>query len=181
MNTPSSASPAAGCLRIPPALEAAVAERIARYPQPRGAALMVLHALQDHFGFLSNEAIEWAAARLGVQPMQVLELATFYPMFRQEPPGRFHFKICRTLSCALAGSLALHARLCDRLGLDPASHGPQTTADGRFTVELVECLASCHTAPVLFCNQTFCEKATPEQVDRMIEECRSAPPEADGS
>jgi NADH-quinone oxidoreductase subunit E len=158
-------------LTLPNALEAEIGGLVARYPQPRSAAVMVLHALQDHFGFLSAEAIAWTAARLGVQPIQILELVTFYPMFRRQPVGRFHLRLCRTLSCALSGSHALHGHLCRKLGLDPNAHGPQTTADGRFTVEFVECLASCATGPVLLCNDRFHEKVTPEHADALVAEC----------
>lgn len=160
---------------VPNALDAEIRATIARYPQRRSAAVMVLHALQDHFGFLSAEAIEWTAARLEVQPIQVLELVTFYPMLRQKALGRFHLKVCRTLSCALAGSHELHHHLCVQLGLDPQAHGPQTTADGRFTVEFVECLASCGTAPVVMCNDELHETVTVEKAEALLARCaRSA-------
>lgn len=132
---------------------------------------MVLHALQDHFGFLSPEAIEWTAARLGLQPINVLELVTFYPMFRREPIGKFHLKICRTLSCALGGSHDLHRHLCQKLNLNPLGHGAQTTADGRFTVEFVECLASCGTAPVMMCNDAFYEGVTTARAEEIVANC----------
>lgn len=160
-------------LALPDTLVAEIDRLVARYPQPRSASVMVLHALQDHLGYLSPDAIEWTAARLNVQPINVLELVTFYPMFRQAPIGRFHLKICRTLSCALRGSHELYRHLCGKLGLDPHAHRPQTTADGRFTVEFVECLASCGTAPVMMCNDRFFEKVTPEQADRIIAETHS--------
>jgi NADH-quinone oxidoreductase subunit E len=92
-------------------------------------------------------------------------------MFRQAPAGRYQIKVCRTLSCALAGSESLHARYCKTLGLDPAKHGLQTTPDGRFSVEFVECLASCHTAPVLMLNDTLHEKLTPETADELLKKC----------
>jgi NADH-quinone oxidoreductase subunit E len=156
---------------VPAALEAEINELISHYPQPRSAAGMVLHALQDHFGFISSEAMEWTAARLGVQPINILELVTFYPMYRQQPIGRYHLKVCRTLSCALGGSHALHRHLCERLGLDAHAHGAQTTKDGRFTVEFVECLASCGTAPVMMVNDDFHEAVTPAKADQVIENC----------
>lgn len=153
---------------VPDSLEAEIDELIARYPQKRSASVMVLHALQDHFGYLTPEAMEWTARKLDLQPINLLELVTFYPMFRQRPVGRWHLKVCRTLSCALAGSHELHHHLCAKLGLDPAAPGPQTTPDGRFTVEFVECLASCHTAPVLMLNDTLYEKVTPAQADQLL-------------
>lgn len=156
---------------VPAQLEAQVDELMTHYPQKRSAALMVLHALQDHFGYISKEAMEWTATKLEVPPISVLEVVTFYPMFQQEPVGRFHFKICRTLSCALGGSHQLYEHFCQKLGLDPHAHGAQTTPDGKFTVEFVECLASCHTAPVVMCNDQTHEKITLEQADGLLARC----------
>jgi NADH-quinone oxidoreductase subunit E len=153
-------------------LEAAIDELIAHYPQKRSAALLVLHTLQDHFGFLSPDAMEWAARKLELQPINIYELVTFYPMFRQQPGGKFHLKVCRTLSCALGGSHELHRYLCDKLGLDARAHGPQTTKDGKFTVEFVECLAGCGTAPVMMCNETFHEGVTPAKAEEILAKCK---------
>lgn len=136
-------------LNIPANLEAQLDELATHYPQKRSASLMFLHALQEHFGYVSKESIEWIAAKLGLQPINVYELVTFYPMFRQEPLGRTHVKVCRTLSCALAGSGEIRDHFCKKLGLDPHAHVPQTTPDGKFTVEFVECLADCGRAPVV--------------------------------
>jgi NADH-quinone oxidoreductase subunit E len=163
---------AAMAFAVPSNLEAGLDALIARYPQKRSAALMVLHALQDHFGFLSPEAMEWTARKLGLQPINIYELVTFYPMLRQEPAGRFHLKVCRTLSCMLGGSFKLHEHLCGKLGLDPHRHGPQTTPDGRFTVEFVECLASCGTAPVLMCNEALRENVTPDKAGEILATCK---------
>ncbi|MCS7091543.1 MAG: NAD(P)H-dependent oxidoreductase subunit E [Verrucomicrobiota bacterium] len=153
---------------VPQSLEAEIDALVARYPVKRSASLMVLHALQRHFGWLSQQAIEWTAQKLGLQPIHIYELVTFYPMFRQEPVGRWQIKVCRTLSCWLAGSHELHRRLCERLGLDPHRQGPQTTADGRFTVEFVECLACCHTAPVVMINDDLWERVSLEQVESWL-------------
>jgi NADH-quinone oxidoreductase subunit E len=156
---------------VPPPLEAEIDGLIARYPQKRSASLMVLHALQEHFGFISPEAVEWTATKLGLQPINVFELVTFYPMFRQAPVGKYHVKICRTLSCALGGSHQLHQRLCEKLGLDSHAHGPQTTKDGKFTVEFVECLAGCGTAPVMMLNDDFHESVSGEKADELMARC----------
>ena len=157
---------------VPAQLEAEINELISHYPQKRSASLMLLHALQEHFGFISSEAMEWVAAKLELQPINIYELVTFYPMFRQEPVGKFHFKVCRTLSCALAGSNNLYTHFCSKLGLDPHGHGPQTSEDGKYTVEFVECLASCGTAPVLMVNERLEEKVTPQQADALLAACK---------
>jgi|ERR1043166_2601425 NADH-quinone oxidoreductase subunit E len=162
----------AGDFKVPGALEAEVDELISHYPQKRSASLMLLHALQEHFGFLSKEAIEWAARKLDLQPINVYELVTFYPMFRQEPLGKFHLKVCRTLSCALGGAYELREHLCRKLGLDSDAHGPQTTRDGKFTVEFVECLASCGTAPVMMCNEDFHEGVSLPRADQIVGKCQ---------
>jgi len=152
-------------------LEKAIDELVSHYPQKRSAVLMVLHALQSEFGWISKEAIEWTAKKLELQPINVLEVVTFYPMFNDKPVGRFHLKVCRTLSCALGGSHKLHANLCSKLGLNPKGHGQQTTADGKFTVEFAECLASCGTAPVMMCNDDFYEAVTDEAADKILKSC----------
>ena len=157
---------------IPAELEAELNELTTHYPQKRSASLMYLHALQEHFGYISREAVEWTASRLGLQPINVYELVTFYPMFRQQPAGRYVIKVCRTLSCALGGSHQLHAHLCERLGLDPHGHGLQTTKDGKFSIEFVECLASCGTAPVMMCNDDFHEAVGKEKADEIIGKCK---------
>jgi NADH-quinone oxidoreductase subunit E len=157
---------------VPTRLETEIDGVVTHYPQKRSAALMVLHALQDHFGHLSPEAMEWTARKLELEPINVLELVTFYPMFQREPVGQFHLKVCRTLSCMLGGSHSLHTHLCGRFGLDPHRHGPQTTPDGKFTVEFVECLASCGTAPVLMCNEALHEKVSLQKADEIVGQCR---------
>lgn len=157
---------------VPANLEAELDELITHYPVKRSAALMLLHALQEHFGWISQEAVEWTAQKLDLQPINVYELVTFYPMFRQSPVGKFQIKVCRTLSCALGGSHALHKHYCEKLGLDAHAHGPQTTKDGKFTIEFVECLAGCGMAPVMMCNEDFYEGVTTAKADEIIGGCK---------
>jgi len=157
---------------VPAALEEELDELVTHYPHKRSASLMFLHALQEHFGHVSNEAVDWTAGKLGLQPINVYELVTFYPMFRQEPLGKTQIKVCRTLSCALAGSAELRAHVIGKLGLDAHKHGPQTTPDGNFTVEFVECLASCGTAPAVMVNDELIEKCTAADCDRVLSKGR---------
>jgi NADH-quinone oxidoreductase subunit E len=157
---------------VPAQLEAEINELITHYPQKRSASLMLLHAVQEHFGFVSRDAVEWVAKKLGLQPINIYELVTFYPMFRQEPAGKHQIKVCRTLSCALGGSGKLHEHFCTKLGLDAHKHGLQTTKDGKFSVEFVECLASCGTAPVIMCNEDFYEGVSAAKADEIIGGCR---------
>lgn len=157
---------------VPKNLEAEIDELITHYPVKRSASLMLLHAVQEHFGHVSKEAIEWIAKKLDLQPINVYELVTFYPMFRQEAPGKFQLKVCRTLSCALGGSHKLHEHFCEKLGLDPHAHGLQTSKDGKFSVEFVECLASCGTAPVMMCNEEFYEGVSQQKADEIMAKCK---------
>jgi NADH-quinone oxidoreductase subunit E len=162
-----------GGFAMPAVLETAIDELVSHYPadKKRSASLMVLHALQEQFGWISQEAVEWTARKLGLQPINVYELVTFYPMFRQRPMGKYQIKICRTLSCALGGAYALQRHFCEKLGLDAHHHGPQTTKDGKFTVEFVECLASCGTPPVMMVNDDFHESVSHGKADDILGKC----------
>jgi len=140
-------------------------EIIQRYPvSKRSASLPLLHLVQEKFGHISDPAIEWVAAKLGLQPINILELVTFYPMFRRRPIGRSHIKVCRTLSCALNGGEALCEHFQKKLGIGL----DETTQDEKFTVSYVECIASCGTAPVIMINDDFYENVSKEQADELI-------------
>lgn len=159
---------------VPAELAAEIDEVITHYPKKRSASLMLLHTVQEHFGYISRQAVEWIASKLELQPINIYELVTFYPMFHQKPTGAHHLRVCRTLSCALGGSYKLHTHLCKKLGLDPHAHGAQTTEDGEFTVEFVECLASCGTAPVMMCNDKFYEGVSEAKADEILKTCGAA-------
>ena len=157
---------------VPANLEAEIDELITHYPVKRSASLMLLHAIQEHFGHITPEATQWVAKKLDLQPINVHELVTFYPMFRQSAPGKYQIKVCRTLSCALGGSHELHKHFCTKLGLDAHAHGLQTTKDGRFSVEFVECLAGCGMAPVMMCNEDLHEGVSAKKADEIMGGCR---------
>ncbi|MDF1860630.1 MAG: NAD(P)H-dependent oxidoreductase subunit E [Verrucomicrobiales bacterium] len=149
-------------LDVPSELEKEIDERVTHYPvSKRSAVLPVLHALQHHYGFINEEAVEWTAAKLDLEPIKVLEVVTFYPGFRQSAPGKFHIRVCRTLSCAMAGSYELMESLCDKAGIDRSGvthHNPiAVSPDGKFSIEFAECLASCGTGPVCLVNDDFHE------------------------
>jgi len=151
--------------QVTASLEAEVNELITHYPVKRAASLMVLHAIQEQFGWISSDAVQWTAKKLELQPINVFEILTFYPMLRQEPQGKYSIKVCRTLSCALGGAYELHHHFCDK-------HGPQTTKDGKFTVEFVECLASCGTAPVMMVGEKFYEGVSHTKADEIVGGCK---------
>jgi NADH-quinone oxidoreductase subunit E len=157
---------------VPKALELKIDELITHYPQKRSASVMVLHAMQEQFGYISRQAVEWIATKLELQPINVYELVTFYPMLHRRPVGKYHLRICRTLSCALGGAYQLYDHLCEKTGLDPQAHGPQTSADGKYTLEFVECLAGCGTAPVMMCNDAFYEGVSVSKADEILRVCK---------
>ena len=154
-------------------LKEEVSELLTHYPEgeKRSASLMVLHAIQEEDGHISKEAMQWAANEIGIKPLNLYELVTFYPMLREEKAGEYVLKICRTLSCALAGGMGLHESLCNKLKLDPTAHGLQTTEDGKFSVEFSECLASCGTGPVMVCNDDFFEAVSNSKAEEIINKC----------
>ena len=158
--------------QIPPALLEKIEEAITHYPvSKRSAALPLMHLWQNHFGYIDESGIEWIAAKLELQSIAILEIVTFYPWFRQTAPGKTIIRVCRTLSCAMAGSYELHDQLCKATGIDPEQehgHGLPTSRDGKFSVEFVECLASCGTAPVCMINNDLVEKVTPADITNIV-------------
>jgi NADH-quinone oxidoreductase subunit F len=167
--------------RVPAELERQMQAAIARYPQDRqrSAAMPLLHLWQEHFGFISDEGVNWIAAKLGLQPINILELVTFYPMYRQQAAGRMHIRVCRTLSCAMNGSYKLRDELAAACGIDlnqhdTGMHNPiRVSADGKYSIEFVECLASCGTAPVCMIGDELHENVEPYGASQLIKQGRS--------
>ncbi|OYV04871.1 MAG: nitroreductase family protein [Verrucomicrobiales bacterium VVV1] len=161
---------------VTPELEAEATKRLAQFPdnQKRSAVLPLLHYVQHHHGFLSAEAIDWVAGRLGIEPIKVAEVVTFYPGFRQSAPGKFHFRVCRTLSCAMGGSYELMEKICELTGIDrshsDSHHHPIAVSPcGTWSVEFAECLASCGTAPVCMVNDDFHEGVSAEKASGLLD------------
>ena len=113
--------------------------------------------------------------RLGCSASAVQAVVRFYTMFDEAPVGRWKLQVCRTLSCELMGARAIVDRIRERLGIEPG----ETTPDGEFTLQEVECLASCGTAPMLQCNFKFYEHLTPERIDALLDELRARTPDHD--
>ena len=164
-------------MQIPSELLAKIDEAISHYPvSKRSASLPLLHLFQEHFGYISEESILWIAEKLGLEPIHILELVTFYPMFRRKPAGKHHIRVCRTLSCALAGSAELKEKLCAATGMPCDGHGahdhhadPITVSpDGKFSIEYVECLASCGTGPVCMVDDDFYEAVTQDEIPKIL-------------
>lgn len=141
---------------------------IPRYPTKDSAALPLLHIIQEDKGFISREAMEWVAEKLGMQPINIYGLVTFYPMLREEPIGKRHIKVCRTLSCALKGSYKLCSKLQEELDC-PLN---ETSEDGNYTIEFVECIASCGTAPVVQVDEKLHEGVSIDKAEAFAKQIR---------
>jgi NADH-quinone oxidoreductase subunit E len=138
------------------------------YPDPRGALLPVLHMTQDTFGHISLEAEEYVAGLFALSPAHVHEVVTFYTLYFRAPKGRHVVAICHNLSCHLAGAPEILAHVKRRLGIEVG----ETMADGRITLQSVECLCACEAAPMMQVDDRYELNLTPEKVDRILEGLR---------
>jgi NADH-quinone oxidoreductase subunit F len=170
--------------RVPAELERKIDEAIGHYPpdQKRSAALPLLHLWQEHFGLVNDDAVTWIAAKLGLQPINIFELVTFYPMLREKRAGKTHIRVCRTLSCAMAGSYQVMENLCAATGIQrktdlaAAGHTPISVSPERnYSIEFVECLASCGTAPVCMVNDDLHENVQPDNAMSILSESPARP------
>lgn len=160
-------------MQIPDHLDKKIEEIISHYPVKRSASLPLLHLFQEEFGYITDEIIQTIAERLELEPINIFELVTFYPMIRQNSAGKIQIRVCRTLPCAMAGSYKLREHFCKLAGIDPEAEPPHgedflVSPDGKFSVEFVECLASCGTAPVCMINDDFYENVADEPAARKL-------------
>ncbi len=142
-----------------------------RYPQDHGKSALIpmLHVAQtENDGWLSVPAMDAVAKLLGIQYIEVYEVATFYSMFNLNPVGKHVLEVCHTVPCMLRGADDVIAHIGKRLGIKPG----ETTKDGLFTLKAAECLGSCGTAPMLQCGAKYHEHLTIEKVDELIERLR---------
>ncbi|MGB0409280.1 MAG: NADH-quinone oxidoreductase subunit NuoE [Opitutales bacterium] len=142
---------------------------VPRYPTKRSAALPLCHLVQEDQGYLSNEAMEWIAERLELEPINIQEIVTFYPMLRTEPTGKYHVRVCRTLPCALAGAY----KTCRRFEEELKVKVGHTSEDGLVTLEYVECHADCGRAPVVMIGEEEYTDIDPEKAAEMAAKMRS--------
>lgn len=153
---------------LTPASRAEIDTWVAKYPAERkqSAVMAALRIAQDqNGGWLTTELMDAVAAYLGMAPIAVYEVATFYSMYQLEPVGRHKINVCTNISCLLRGSEEVVDHLQKRLGIKLG----ETTADGRFTLKEVECLGACVNAPVAQIARQYYEQLTPELIDRIID------------
>ena len=141
-----------------------IEEIIAAYPANRRYALAVLQDVQHAFNDIPQPAFKALAARLGCPESQLYSMATFYKALSLTPKGEHIIKICNGTACHLRGSMSLATQLKNELGIDPG----QTTEDGKFSVEFVNCLGSCALAPVMVVDGNYHNKLRVEQVKKIV-------------
>ena len=142
---------------------------LAKFPQDRrrSAVIAALHAVQHERGHLDTASMDAVAAYLGLPPIQVYEVASFYSMFETSPCGRHHISVCTNISCMLRGGEAILEHVERRLGVKVG----ESTPDGRFYLKREEeCLAACNRAPMMMVDHVYFENLTPEKVDRILDE-----------
>ena len=135
--------------------------------------MVALYIAQEELGHITKDAIEWVADRVGIAPVHVEEVATFYTMYYKKPVGKYHVQVCRTLSCALCGSKKLTEFLRDKFKL----RSGEISADGMWSFEEVECLGSCGTAPMCEINDHYFENLTPEKLGALLERIEKEKPD----
>lgn len=141
---------------------------LTQYPEKQAVLLPALWLAQDQHGFLPLDVQSYVADRVGVTAAHVYGVMSFYTMYKEKPVGKYHLQFCKTLSCALCGAETLIQHVEDKLGI---THGG-VTKDGLFSIEHMECLASCGTAPAMMVNEAYFENLTTDKVDSLLEKLR---------
>ena len=145
---------------------------LAKYPadQKQSAVMAALAIAQDEKGWLAPETMDFVASYLGMAPVAVYEVASFYEMYNREPTGRYKITICTNLPCALSDAAKAAEHLKAKLGIDFG----ETTPDGLFTLKEGECFGACGDAPVLLVNnKRMCSWMVPEKLDALLGELKA--------
>jgi NADH-quinone oxidoreductase subunit E len=146
-----------------------VAEIIGRYPRARSALLPLLHLVQAEEGYVSEDGIEYCAGQLGLTEADVTGVVSFYTMYKRRPVGDYHVGVCTNALCAVMGGDAIFADLQEHLGIG----NDETTADGKVSLEHLECNAACDYAPVVMVNWEFFDNMTPAKARDLVDALRA--------
>ena len=150
-------------------LKKSLIDKIASVEHPRELVVDVMFELQDHYGYLSDEALEEAALLLGMTPLEMEELATFYTFIFREPVGKYVIHVCDSIICWMDGYESIRDYLCQKLGINMG----ETTPDGLFTLLPVCCIGYCDRSPAILINRKVYGPLTPEKLDKILEELRT--------
>jgi len=142
-------------------------EIVSRYGSVRkeSAVLPVLTLAQKEFGHISPEVEEYVAGLLGMPPVRIHNVATFYTLYNKKEIGKYHLQVCRNLPCALSGCTDIIAYLCQKLGIKVG----ETTPDKKFTLSTVECLGACDTGPNMMVNEVYHRRLTRKRIDEILD------------
>jgi NADH-quinone oxidoreductase subunit E len=154
---------------LPEPLKNSLVEHIASVEHPRELVVDVMFAIQEHYGYLSDEALEETAHLLGMSPLEVEELATFYTFVYREPVGKYVIHICDSVICWMDGYESIKDHLCKKLGIDVG----ETTADGLFTLLPVCCIGYCDRSPAMLVNREAYGPLTAENIDEILEKLKA--------
>ena len=143
-------------------------EMVANYPTKRSALVPMLLFAQDEIGHISEEAIADIARRVDLEPNEVHYVLSYYSMLTTKPRGKFHVQVCTNICCLLRGGEELYSHCQKTLGIGHK----QTTPDGVFSLEEVECIGACSWAPAMQVNYDFHENLSPEKMDKVLEDYR---------
>lgn len=135
-----------------------------KYPEKQAAVMPVLYLAQEQNGFITNEIMKEVAGILQMTPEDVLSVVTFYTMYNQKPVGKYHIQVCTNVSCMLRGGYEMYETVKEKLGIDNG----EVTGDMKFSLEEVECMGSCGTAPMLAVNEDYYENLTKEKVINLL-------------
>lgn len=147
---------------------------IARYPRSRSAIMPLLHYVQAISGYVTNEGIEKISQLLEIETAEVSAVATFYTQYKRKPVGDYHIGVCTNTLCAIMGGDAIFAALKDHLGIE----NDGVTADGKVSLEHIECNAACDYAPVVMANWEFYDNQTVESAKSLVDAARAGNPPA---
>ena len=158
-----------------PALAARFDALVQKYPLRRSALVPMLLYAQDEIGYVSDAVIEEVARRVGITPLDVRGVATYYSMLRFKPAGRYNLQVCTNISCMLRGGYDIFDHLQERLGIGHKG----VTADGVFSLEEVECIGACCWAPAMQVNYDFHDELTADSVDQILASYRAKAGDSD--
>jgi NADH-quinone oxidoreductase subunit E len=147
---------------------------VARYPRKRSAIMPLLHYVQSVSGYVTNEGIETIASVLEIETAEVSAVATFYTQYKFSPTGEYHIGVCTNTLCAVMGGDAILETLKEHLGLE----NDGVTADGKVSIEHIECNAACDYAPVVMANWEFYDNQTIESAKALVDGARAGNPPA---
>ena len=140
-------------------------EKMKEYPTQRSFLVPMLLYTQDELGYLSDEAIAYAAQKTELSELEVRNVISYYSMLHTRPMGKHHVQVCTNISCLLRGGEEVFDHCRHRLGIGHK----QVTADGKFSLEEVECIGACSWAPAIQINYDFHENLTPEKLDHILD------------